>query len=482
MTLHPRPDLRTAAAAELEIRRRHAARARAAINDLPAFAERVLGLTPWSRATEVLRSIQHRRRTAVKAGRKVTKSSALVAAATWWAYRGGKVLMTSSSYAQIEDVLWAELRRVIRLSGLRVKIPLAPETGVRFPSGGSITGRSVAQRENMQGYSGHDALYVIDEASGIERAIFEAIEGNVAGGGTIVMAGNPTRLVGPFYDAFHGQAKAWHTITISSRESPNVTGEANIPGLATPDWIALMEATHGPDSEFVAVHVDGRFPTSASTAVIALDLVLAAVDRHAANPTPDRPARLSFGIDVARTGEDATVVYPVRGHRALTPHARHGLDSYGVAAFVLEVARATMTSAERSAVARGAEPPHANIDVIGIGAGAYDVLARTAGGLLDVRPVNVAESATDPTCRLLRDQLWFGVRDWLRDGGELPDHEATREELIAPTFSFDPRGRYRVTSKDDLKETLGRSPDHADALGLAVYRAAPTNGLTVWST
>ena len=448
---------------------------------MPAFAEHVLGLIPWRRATEVLETIQAQDYVAIRAGRKVSKSTSLVAAALWWGYRGGKVLMTSSSYAQIKDTLWAELRRLVRFSGIEVDVPLAPETGVRFASGGSIVGRSVAQRENLQGYSGAEALYVIDEASGIERFILEAIEGNVAGGGKIIMAGNPTRVVGPFFDAFHGQAAQWTGIHISSRESPNVTGETKVTGLAVPAWVDLMERTHGADSEFVSVHVNGDFPTNAANAVIPLRLVIEAQARWIETQDQPHTGPLSFGVDCARMGDDETVVYPVRGRRALEPHSARGLDSIQAAAFVMQVVRRVMSATERKAAISG-ERPRCNVDVIGIGAGVYDQLAATASTLLAVTPVNVAESATDETCRLLRDQIWFGARDWLLDQGAVPPHEATREELIAPTFTFDPRGRYRVASKDDLKETLGRSPDFADALGLAVHRPALATGPHVWST
>jgi DNA-binding MarR family transcriptional regulator len=47
--------------------------------------------------------------------------------------------------------------------------------------------------------------------------IHEAIEGNTAGGGHIVMAGNPTRLSGEFYDAFHLELRYQaddHSVTI----------------------------------------------------------------------------------------------------------------------------------------------------------------------------------------------------------------------------------------------------------------------------
>lgn len=480
-------ELRQRAAAELELRRRRAARVRqAADTGLEAFAEIGLKLTLWSGLSMILSAIEQHPRVAIRAGRKVSKSTGLVAAGLWHAYKGGRVFMTSSSYSQIEGILWHEVRRLVRLSGLGVHVPLAPSTGVRFDNGGSIVGRSVAQRENMQGYSGEDVWYLVDEASGFDAEILEAIEGNVAGGGRIIMAGNPTRVVGPFYDAFHGQAAAWAPVHLSSRQSPNVTGELveRVPGLAVPAWIELMELTHGRESAFVAVHIDGEFPRNASNAVISLELVLAAIDRGREPPPPQipgAPPRLAFGVDVARTGDDATVVYPVRGRTALEPVLGRGLDSYGVAALVIETARAVMTTDERQAAYTDGQRPLALVDVIGVGAGAYDVLQRTGADLLEVIPVNVAESATAEGYRLLRDQVWYGLKAWLAEGGRLPDHTATREELIAPTFTFDERGRYRVASKDEIKAQLGRSPDHADALALAVHRPPSAAGPTVWS-
>jgi hypothetical protein len=102
-----------------------------------------------------------------------------------------------------------------------------------------------------------------------------------------------------------------------------------------------------------------------------------------------------------------------------------------------------------------------------------DILRRERGEL-DVVPVNVAEAATSEGYHRLRDQLWFGLLDWLKEGGAIPDDPKLFSELVAPTYFFDARGRQEVEEKDAIKKRLRRSPDRADALCLAVFEKRNT--------
>ncbi len=81
------------------------------------------------------------------------------------------------------------------------------------------------------------------------------------------------------------------------------------------------------------------------------------------------------------------------------------------------------------------------------------------------------ENATSEDYTNLRAQVWFACRDWLRDGGQIPDDEKLIGELVAPKYLFDARGRMAVTAKKDIKKIIKRSPDRADALCLAVFKA-----------
>lgn len=420
-------------------------------------------LTPWRGMSEILAAIRDHDRVAVRAGRKVSKSASGAVAALWWAVSGGKVLVTAPTAATLDDPFWLELRHLVHVSRLPIIIPQRPSTAIRVPTGGRIIGRTAAQRENLQGPSGAQSLYIIEEASGVKRDIIEAIEGNVAGGGKILMLGNPTQLAGAYYDAFHKDT-SWHRIHLSSRDSPNVTaGRVVIPGLAIPEWIEEQEEKHGKDSPFVQVHVDGDFPSTGANSVIPLALIEGAQEAWSSVDPTTEEGELRIGLDVARSGDDESVIQPVRGRFAHANTALRNQTGPSLGAAALDTAQR---------LRRGAETITINVDIIGVGASAYDWLTEHAPEHVNVRAVNVASKATTERHAKLRDQLAFGLREWLEDGGVIPPGaDEVRSDAVALTYSFDTRGKYKVTSKDELKSTLGRSPDHGDALMLAIYQA-----------
>ena len=81
----------------------------------------------------------------------------------------------------------------------------------------------------------------------------------------------------------------------------------------------------------------------------------------------------------------------------------------------------------------------------------------------------VASSPTEKTelgeFQILRDQLWWACREWLRTdtGAMLPPDELLVEELQTPTYEV-VNGKVRVMKKATMKELLKRSPDRGDAL------------------
>jgi len=434
-------------------------------DDPVTFAAEVLRLTLWDGLTEALEAIRDHDRVAYRAGRKVSKTTGAAAAAIWWSMRGGKVLVTAPTAATLKDPFWLELETLLGRLPHPPHVPLQPTTPIRMPNHGRIVGRQAQKRENLQGPSGADSLYIIEEASGVRREIVEAIEGNVAGGGKILMIGNPTMLSGPYYDAFHAPGTRYHQIHLSSRDSPNVKEDRIvIPGLAIKEWIEEQEEKHGADSPFVQIHIDGEFPTTGANSVIPLALVEAAERRH---PTTTGDGTLTLGVDVARSGNDESVIQPVRGKRALDPTGYRNQTGPTLGRHVITTA---------TNLRQGQEHVTVNVDVIGVGASAYDYLVENAPEWIHTNPINVAEAATAEGYHRLRDQIAFAVREWIEAGGAIPHHPELRTDLIALTYEFTSSGKYKVASKEDLRETLARSPDYGDALALGIYAppAPPT--------
>ncbi len=450
-------------------------------DDPVCFAEEALGVKTWPRQAEFMRAVARHPRVAVRSGHKVGKSTGAATLALWWAVTRTRatVVLTSSSYRQVKGILWKELRRLHREARVPVGGKLAedPETGLQFADGREVVGLSTKEPERIAGYSGANILFIPDEASGIPESIFEAIEGNVAGGGQIAMLSNPTKPSGTFFDAFNANRRFWHALHVSSEETPNATGIGEpIPGLATAAWVAEKRDEWGEPSSIYQVRVKGNFPAAGDNTVIALVLVDGARSRWdddaaegAEREALDESGRLHLGIDVARFGDDDSAIVPRRGKKLYPADVVHGQDTMEIAGRALRTARDMRQPGEPK--------PLLKVDVIGIGAGVADRLREHDD--VEVVDVNVAESAwaTDregrPQYANLRTQVWFTLRDFLKDGGGLPPDSKLEGELVAPAYTIDSQGRYVVESKDKMKARLGRSPDRADGACLAVYEPPP---------
>lgn len=343
-----------------------------------------------------------------------------------------------------------------------------PSGGLVADDGRQVFGISTDAGEAFSGISGPSILYIVDEASGVAEEIYETIEGNRAGGASLLVIGNPTHTSGTFYRAFTVARAGWSTHHISSLEAAAWQHEHGaIPGLATAEWAAEMAADYGRESAVYQIRVLGDFAQDGSDVVIGLSVVQAAIARWV--DEPPTKGRILVGVDVARYGDDESVIQIVRGAHAFAPIALRGLDGPQLAARVVLAVDQAKHAGDRYYTAT---KPRVNVDVIGVGASCYDALAREDS--LDVVGVNVGESATadpvpgEPGFSRLRDQVWFAARAWLLAGGTLPADPKLEADLVAPRFGFALDGRYRVESKDDIKKRLGRSPDRGDALCLAV--------------
>src|SRR5216683_1641679 len=102
------------------------------IKDPVLFATQILGANLWDREVEILRSIQHHRRTAIKACHGVGKTFTLAHAALWWLarYDDGIVLTTAPTRRQVETQLWSELHRVAKRS--KCTFPQINTTKLKF--------------------------------------------------------------------------------------------------------------------------------------------------------------------------------------------------------------------------------------------------------------------------------------------------------------------------------------------------------------
>lgn len=204
-----------------------------------------------------------------------------------------------------------------------------------------------------------------------------------------------------------------------------------------------------------AQEVERNYSASIENSFIAGDVVTAAMQRGPADVLPKGGLRV--GVDVARFGNDKTVVSFRRG-RALLRQVEWGkADTQASAARVRQELLAFKERPEQIAV-----------DVIGVGAGVADTLRGWYGDL--VVDVNVSLRMANGRDYNLRAFMWREMRDWL-ETASLPNDQDLRADLTAIRFGFR-SGELLLESKEDLKARGVKSPDRGDSLALTF--AVPT--------
>lgn len=420
------------------------------------FAREALGAEPTDQQWGASRAIVEKRRVSIRSGHGTGKSTFMAWCVLWFlsCYFPAKVPATAPTSHQLEDVLWAEIAKWHR--ALKERLPAFGEQ-FEWTAGAfrmkaapnesfSVARTSRPERpEALQGFHADYILFLIDEASGVADNVFEVAEGALSTDGAfVVMAANPTRQSGYFFDSHHKMRAAWAALHWSGVDSPRVSRE----------YIANMAKKYGERSPVYKVRVLGEF-VSAADGVIPLDLCEAAMLREVA---PIASAKTIWGVDVARFGDDSSALAKRKGNVQLEPVKEWwGKDTMQLAGLI---------KAEWDSTPKAQRPVAINVDVIGIGAGVVDRLKELE---LPVVGVNVAESEAVNShegrqFNRLRDELWWKAREWLeaRDC-KLADDPELVAELTTPTYSILSNGLIKIEGKDEMKKRGVKSPNRADA-------------------
>ena len=412
------------------------------------FVTDVLGATPEPWQAQALEAVGQHDRVSIRSGHGVGKTSLHAWLVLWFLLtrENCKVPVAANSQDQLRDTIWPEIAKWHRKlpDALKAMIDVQAEriVVIHDPEG-AFAVRRTASKENpeaLQGFHADHLLFLIDEASGIPDVVFEVGMGALSTpGAKVVMAGNPTRTSGFFFDTHHSLRDRWHTMHVSCLDVPRAQGH-----------IEDIKAKYGESSNAWRVRVLGEFPTADDETVIPLELVQRAVGRNV-SALDYYPV---WGVDVARFGDDRTAIAKRQANKLLEPIKCWNSKDLMVTS--------GMIRAEYDQTPYDERPSDILIDTIGLGAGVYD-RCRELG--LPVRAVNVGEAApTRENCMRLRDELWFKGREWFQDQScSIPPDDSLIAELTAPIYTFTSTGKLLVESKADMKKRGLRSPDLADA-------------------
>lgn len=298
---------------------------------------------------------------------------------------------------------------------------------------------------------GRRILVLIDEASQVARIIWETIRGALTDKDTEILFfafGNPTRNSGEFFECFGKNKHRWITRQIDSRTVP-ITNKTQIA-----QWVE----DYGEDSDFVRMRVRGVFPRAGANQIISGAAVEAA--RQRTQPLQRTP--FIIGVDVARFGDDQTVIAIREGDRLHPLIKRRGLDLMQTAGLVADyIVKFT--------------PDAVFVDEVGMGSGVVDRLRQLGH---KVQGVSAGGTATDRTVYSnLSAEMWARMGEWMERTGCIPADIELEQELTAREYRYDAQNRIQLEKKSDMKKRGLSSPDCADAVGLTFAMQMPARDI-----
>lgn len=292
--------------------------------------------------------------------------------------------------------------------------------------------------EAFAGLHGQHVLIIYDEASGIPDLIWQVSEGAMTDPRAMwFVFGNPTKNTGKFREIFANDSR-WTRHQIDSRTC-KMTNKSEI---------AEQIAEYGEDSDFCRVRIKGQFPRVGSMQFISSEIcdtcMLSEARYESFFQLP-----IVLGVDVARFGEDKTVIAVRQGRKVVELHRYRDLDTMQVAAKTVQAIR------EYS-------PTAVFVDGVGIGAGVVDRL-RMLGH--DIIEVNAGVKPNDEkTYYNKRAEMWDRMRIQMTEGMDIPNDADLRKALIGIEFGYDDKERMRLERKQDMKKRGLESPDDGDAI------------------
>lgn len=398
---------------------------------------------------------------AISSGRGPGKSAFLAMIDMWVmsCWIGGTSITTANTETQLRSRTMAELGKwhtmaINRHWFTKSSMSLRPsawfaeliETQLKIDTQYYYAEGQSWSEENPDAFAGaHSQIAMVlkfDEASGIPDPIWTVSEGfftDLAELRLWIVISNPRRNTGQFFECFHKDAEFWDSVHIDSRTVEGID----------PSVYQRIAEKHGEDDDVTRVEVKGQFPRTGSNQFIGREVAQDAAIRDIEH---DSSAPLLMGVDVARYGDDESVVRFRQGRdaRSIPPVRFKGLSTMQLAA-------------EVAALIDKYQPHGVFVDGGGVGGGVVDRLKQLGYRVIEVQSGASADNKEKYLNK--RVEMWGELRDWLIVGA-IDDHDQLIQDLTGPEYEVVLKGQVKLETKDSMKKRGLASPNDADALGL----------------
>lgn len=452
---------------------RIAAELLACADDPGRFNASILGRPAyWWRQEQICRAVTRYKTTVVETGNQVGKSYLLAGLTFWWLFTrpNAQVVITAPSQTLLGTVAFKEIRKAARTARvpLGVRITDSPNASpqVVIGRGDGVLGIATKGVERLSGQHAVNLLHLVDEGSGIETEIGEALDSQNPI--KSVVFGNPIRAEGWFADlAKRGEKEAkdpaipdaqrTFTINIPSTDSPDIREPRSKRGLADADWLATMGRKYGRESLWYRTHILAQRPAQSHDVLIPPEWLdpcaRAKLDPNRAWGHRRIAADLGEGV-----GRDRTAVVCRDDRGLLEWSANHAM---GLPEAAAEIAR----------MSQRWNVDHGRISYDGLGVGRDLRLHLPRHGIARAKAYKGSFSGGKDFFNL-RSAAAYAFRrrvDPTLDGFApfaIPYDENwphLREEVLAHRYEL-VGGKIKLETKEDVMARLGHSPDFADAL------------------
>lgn len=463
--------------------------------DFIAWQADILGIRTYDMMAEIanIALFGEKNRTAIKSSNGTSKSWTVASMIAWWVsvFPLGEALaiVSAPTVPQIERVTFNYLKNFYNMASMRgVRLPGEINESLEWkylmPTGSKgllAFGKKPTDSDIVSSFQGtrpakgDRTLVAIDEAGGVHPDLFTAAEAVATGESARVFAiGNPDRRGTEFFKIFTDDKynEDWNKFTISTFDLPTYTGERvydndadqkrMIKGLTGPAWVEQKRRIWGEGTARWQSKVLGEFPGEDDNTFFGQEAIDKAIN-HEVEGYADVP--LYLGCDIARYGQDDTVVYSNQGGRIRFVDRWSKSDNI-----------ATARRIHKIALEMGAT--EVRVDAAGTGSGVFDALqvldefATATYNLIGI----VGGDGSPDYAQWAQARSWHydmfrkGMQEGVIDLDITDDNPNLKEELVNQTFRFNQRGALQVTPKDEMRKAGGESPDDLDA---AIYSFIP---------
>ena len=433
------------------------------------FVEDLIGVTPDEQQAKILQSVADNPMTSVRSGHGIGKSAVEAWTVIWFMATRPfpKIACTAPTQHQLFDILWAEVSKWLRHAPALEKEFVWTKEKVYlkgYPEEWFAVARTATKPDALQGFHADDILYIIDEASGVKDNIFEPVLGALSTpGARLLMCGNPTQLSGFFYESHTKNRTSYKTFHVDGRKSGRVSQE----------FIDTIIRMYGEDSDVFRVRVAGEFPKAEADVFIQLSLVEKSImTEFSPRKTPNT---IRIGCDVARFGDDKTVIGSKIDEKATIDKKRQGQDTMKTADDIVLLYYDLLKQYPGYK-----DPVTVCVDDGGVGGGVVDRLKQMQRNnperlaQMNIVPVKFGQRIKHKHYHDSTTFMMATVKALLsphdEDGNEkpveliLPNDDDLVAQLSGRKYGLTESAKIKVESKDDMKKRGLPSPDEADCV------------------